>query len=299
MKIERRQLLRLLSLSGAASLLGFKAYRSQAQCLTSPDILGPFYLPGAPEMAQLAPAGAPGTPLFITGTVYANDCETPVANAKVDVWHANDGGGYEDGHYRGVVYSDGNGQYAFQTILPGKYLNGAQFRPRHFHYKVSATDMELTTQIYFEGDTSIPNDPWASVPEAAERIIPLSEDAQNNLHGVADIYLDVEPIINSQEDREGRSERPAIRHISPNPMSEQGKVQVWLPLAAATSLQIYSLDGQLAAIPVDGQRLPAGKHEWDIRAENRHGLRLQPGIYILRLLVDGRPADARRFIVAR
>lgn len=299
MKIERRELLRLLSVSGAASLLGLKAFRSQAQCLTTPDILGPFYLPGAPEIAQLAPDGAPGTPLFITGTVYANDCESPVPNAKVDVWHANDGGGYEDDHYRGIVLSDGNGQYAFQTILPGKYLNGAQFRPRHFHYKVSAAETELTTQVYFEGDTSIPTDPWASSPEAAERIIPLSEDAQGNLHGVADVYLDVEPLINSQEAPERYPGKPVIRHIIPNPIVEEGKVQVYLPEAASTSLQIFSLQGKLVASPVRGQIRAGGIQEWNIRVENLHGLKLQPGIYIMRLLVNGLPADAKRFIAGR
>ena len=182
MKINRRSIIKLLSASGAATVFGFKALPGQAQCLTTADILGPFYIPGAPEMARLAPDGAPGTPVFITGTVYARDCETPVSNAKVDVWHANDGGGYEDEHYRGVVYTSDNGQYAFQTILPGKYLNGTQYRPRHFHYKVSAQSAELTTQIYFEGDTSIPADPWASSPDAAERVIPLSEGQAGNLH---------------------------------------------------------------------------------------------------------------------
>lgn len=299
MKIERRQILRLLSFSGAASLLGFRAYQSQAQCLTTTDILGPFYLPGAPEMAQLAPAGAPGTPLFITGTVYANDCQSPISNAKVDVWHANDGGGYEDDHYRGVVYTGDNGQYTFQTILPGKYLNGAQFRPRHFHYKVSVTGTELTTQIYFEGDTSIPADPWASSPDAVERIIPLSEDAQNNLHGVADIYLDVEPVINSQGGQNAEPGQAAIRYISPNPMAGQGRVQVFLPKATTLSLQIYSLQGTLVAVPANGKNFPAGIHEWEIRAENRHGLQLQPGIYILRMLADGQPVDAKRFLVGR
>ncbi|MCO6488787.1 MAG: hypothetical protein J5I98_10235 [Phaeodactylibacter sp.] len=297
MKIERRETLRLLSFSGAAALLGLKASESKAQCLTTDDILGPFYIPGAPETPQLAPAGAPGTPLFITGTVYARDCETPVQNAKVDVWHANDGGGYEDDHYRGVVFAGENGQYSFQTILPGKYLNGAQFRPRHFHYKVSAMDTELTTQIYFEGDTSIPADPWASSPAAAERIIPLSEDQSGNLHGVADIYLDLEPLTNSQEGQGFSPAQPALRHIVPNPMATEGRVQAFLPVAASVSLLLFNLNGKLAREIIRNQRLPAGMHQWEFRAETRHGLRLQPGVYILQLQAGGRPADSKRFIV--
>ena len=297
MKANRRTIIKLLSASGAASLFGFKALSGQAQCLTTDDILGPFYLPGAPEIAQFAPDGAPGTTTFITGTVYANDCETPVQNAKVDVWHANDGGGYEDEHYRGVVYTGDNGQYAFQTILPGKYLNGAQFRPRHFHYRVSALSSELTTQIYFEGDTSIPIDPWASSPDAAERIILLSEGQQGSLHGVADIYLDVEPVINGQKSQGFSPKRPIIEHVIPNPMSTEGKVQVFLPEAVSASLLLYNLHGKAVKTIIQRQQMAGGRQQWSIPNENQHGLRLQPGIYIVQLQVDGRPADSKRLIV--
>ena len=39
------------------------------------------------------------------------------------------------------------------------------------HYKSSYLDQnELTTQLYFEGDSSIQIDPWASNPSAENRI---------------------------------------------------------------------------------------------------------------------------------
>ena len=40
--------------------------------------------------------GETGEILYITGTVYANDCETPLPNAIVDIWHASEAGAYND-----------------------------------------------------------------------------------------------------------------------------------------------------------------------------------------------------------
>ncbi len=71
-----------------------------------------------------------------------------------------------------------------QTILPGKYLNGAQFRPRHIHFRVSGEGSPiLTTPLYFEGDNSIPIDPRAFTDEAADRIIALVTDSEGHLTG--------------------------------------------------------------------------------------------------------------------
>lgn len=298
-KLNRRNWIRLLSLSGAGAFLGWQnpAPNSDPECLTTPDIEGPFYIPGAPLSPQLAPENAPGTPLFITGTVYANDCMTPIPNALVDVWHANDGGGYEDVHYRGKVMTDSSGNYAFQTILPGKYLNGAQFRPRHFHYKVSAMDHEVTTQIYFEGDTSIPIDPWASTPEAEERIIPLTEDNNGNLHGVTDIYLDVMPVINNSIDRANLKQSSFIEHIFPNPVHSEATTAVVLDQSASINLAIYDLKGKIVKNVVEDQQVSSGSHQYVFNANGTLGIQLPPGIYILRLSVDGQAVHAKRFMV--
>lgn len=298
-KFNRRNWIRLLSLSGAGAFMGWQSPDSNnnPDCLTTPDIEGPFYIPGAPESPQLAPDNAPGTTLFITGTVYANDCMTPVANALVDVWHANDGGAYEDDHYRGKVMTDWSGNYNFRTILPGKYLNGAQFRPRHFHYKVSVMDHELTTQIYFEGDTSIPIDPWASTPEAEERIIGLIEDDNKNLHGVADIYLDILPIINSTTNSNASSSHYFIEHIFPNPVHQEAKTMIKLSYPALVNLAIYDLRGKLVKTVIQDQSLPSGSHQFEFNANSSLGIQMPSGIYILRLSVNGSGVHAKRFVV--
>ncbi|MBK7086701.1 MAG: hypothetical protein IPH53_19435 [Flavobacteriales bacterium] len=126
---------------------------------TTDDILGPYYLPGSPVTTLVAQPGEPGDRLFLSGTVLSN-CTTPVEGAMVEVWQANDAAVYDTSqafNLRATFYSDANGQYAFETIMPGAYLNGNQYRPRHIHFRVNKVGFpELITQLYFDGDHSSP-----------------------------------------------------------------------------------------------------------------------------------------------
>jgi protocatechuate 3,4-dioxygenase beta subunit len=90
------------------------------------------------------------------------DCKA-VRNAVLDFWQANDAGEYDnDGFtFRGHIKVDQDGSYALETIIPGRYLNGATYRPAHLHVKVYVgTEERLTTQLYFEGDPYNEGDPW-------------------------------------------------------------------------------------------------------------------------------------------
>ena len=301
--MKRRNLLKLLPLSGTIPFFGFQTTGNPPDndCVTTTDIQGPFYIPNAPASPSLAPDNASGEVCFVTGTVYYNDCNTPIKNALVDVWHANDAGGYEDDHYRGRVWTDEGGNYSFQTVLPGKYLNGNQFRPRHFHYKVSKDgNAELTTQIYFEGDTSIPIDPWASQESAQERIIPLTTDDSENLHGVADIVLDINPPIISGTEDQGSNEIPNrshIRKISPNPLIGNGVLEVFVKNTKLISLEWYAINGKLIKKIVDKKQFSTGLTSLEIDTNNTLGLKIPSGIYILRLLENEEPVDAKRFVL--
>lgn len=118
--------------------------------LTSRNMEGPYYSPGAPERASLIEPGMAGTPIYITGRVFDETC-TPLAGAKVDFWQADASGVYDNIGYtlRGYVVTDENGAYAIETIEPGVYPG----RPPHIHVKVFAADGRelLTTQMYFAG----------------------------------------------------------------------------------------------------------------------------------------------------
>ncbi len=151
--------------------------------LTSSDILGPYFIEGAPIQTIIAHSDEPGQRLFITGRVLQNDCESIIAGAMVEVWHANDAGCYsinqvcstgnpdnEEFNLRGKMFSDSNGFYGFETILPGNYAN----RPKHIHIKITTPDNQvLISQIYFENDQLCDSDPWCQ--EADDRVVTLQQ----------------------------------------------------------------------------------------------------------------------------
>ena len=139
-------------------------------CATTHDnIEGPYYRTGAPERWDLTTPGMKGTPLDIEGRVLAADCTTPLRDTELDIWQANDEGHYDnDGSMKGVgmllrgrVRTDGDGRYRVKSILPGRYLNGRQYRPAHVHVKLRAKDHQaLTTQLYFPDDPFNEIDPF-------------------------------------------------------------------------------------------------------------------------------------------
>lgn len=162
------------------------------QCVETEDnILGPFYRDGAPFRTILASPDE-GQPLVIDGTVYGPDC-APLPGALVDIWHANDSGVYDltspDYLWRGRMLAMDDGSYHFETILPGWYRSGPDFRPRHIHYKVSQDGfLPLTTQLYFEGDPYIKIDPYVR----PSLIIPLTQ-IDDVWYGTFDIVLGQAP----------------------------------------------------------------------------------------------------------
>lgn len=131
---------------------------------TPPDIEGPFYLPDSPERSELDTVGDEGVPLALSGRVTEVGC-APLADVIVEIWHADPLGEYDNTetmNYRGWVRTDAEGFYAFLTLVPGRYLNGAELRPSHVHVKLWRAGVEaLTTQIYFADDPHLDSDPWA------------------------------------------------------------------------------------------------------------------------------------------
>ena len=111
---------------------------------------GPFYEPDTPEKADFTGDVSKGTPIVLTGAVVTTDCR-PVARALLDVWHADDDGEYDNDGYRlrGHLFTDDQGAYRLQTIVPGNYTG----RTKHFHVKVRPPGGRLlTTQLYFPGE---------------------------------------------------------------------------------------------------------------------------------------------------
>ena len=152
--------------------------------LTTDDILGPYYFEDAPFRSVIAHANEPGQRLFISGNIKQNDCENSISGSLIEIWQANDEGCYgivedcdtgnpENDYFnlRGKFFSDVNGDYTLESILPGYYGS----RPRHIHIKITTPDEEvLVSQLYFENDPYCENDQWCQ--DADDRIISLVED---------------------------------------------------------------------------------------------------------------------------
>jgi protocatechuate 3,4-dioxygenase beta subunit len=95
-----------------------------------------------------------GVAFSVSGQVLSAGC-APIPNARLDFWQADDGGVYDNQGFtlRGHQFSDLDGRYQLDTIVPGRYMNGDSFRPAHIHVKVSAPGFALvTTQLYFACD---------------------------------------------------------------------------------------------------------------------------------------------------
>jgi catechol 1,2-dioxygenase len=156
---------------------------SEGQCKTHSDAEGPYYKGNSPMNNVLE---TEGTPLRIEGKVLkSSDCQTPIGNATLDIWHCKNDGNYDMEGFkgRGQVKTDSNGAYSFTTIFPPAYGS----RPRHIHFKIRGNGYnELTTQLYFEGDPKINSD-FARNAEKARVIVLTAENGIKK--GVFNIYL--------------------------------------------------------------------------------------------------------------
>jgi catechol 1,2-dioxygenase len=163
-----------------SGFIKFNGKNFEGDCETTTDILGPFYRPGSPIRNNLVIKEEPGEPVVLSGFVKHKDCITPYKNAKVELWHCDIKGIYDnqsaDFRYRGTVMTDEKGFYSFQTILPVAYGGEGFIRPAHFHLMISAEGYQpLVTQLYFNGDVHIKKDPYASSPKAKKRILTVQK----------------------------------------------------------------------------------------------------------------------------
>jgi catechol 1,2-dioxygenase len=149
---------------------------------TPRTIEGPLYVPGAPlakSFARLDDGTDNGEVLIMSGRVLGKGGR-PIADAIVDVWHANSQGNYSyfdpsQSRYnnRRRIETDAQGQYKFRSIVPRGYAvppNGATERllsaigrhgkrPAHIHFFVSASGYRhLTTQINIADDPLLHDD---------------------------------------------------------------------------------------------------------------------------------------------
>jgi protocatechuate 3,4-dioxygenase beta subunit len=138
-------------------------------CVLTPDAgEGPYYLDPKLVRSDIR-SSQPGAPLQLAlQVVRAGDCAT-LANARVDVWHADALGlysGYEQQsgvggvstraavgqqYLRGTQFTDTAGNVQFRTIFPSWYGG----RTPHVHFKVFLSGNEvIASQIFFPDEVN-------------------------------------------------------------------------------------------------------------------------------------------------
>nr|WP_314557906.1 intradiol ring-cleavage dioxygenase [uncultured Pseudomonas sp.] len=178
---SRNEFILLSDVLGASILVDAINHR-KPEGATESSVLGPFYMPGAPEYpngADLRGAGD-GETVVVSGTV-TNLEGTPIANALLDVWETG-----PDGHYHmqkagekpafdlcGRIRTDAQGRYRFCTFKPVPYpiphdgpagkmliaLGRHYFRPAHLHMIVSAEGYQtVVTQVFTGGSDYLDSD---------------------------------------------------------------------------------------------------------------------------------------------
>ncbi len=149
----------------AASLPSAESQPAGICVLTPQFVEGPFYFDPKLVRADIMD-GRPGVAVQLVLHVVETGPCTPIANARVDVWHADAGGVYSgytrqgdsgdvstkgQTYLRGTQMTDGTGTVTFRTIYPGWYPG----RTPHIHVKVFLdTKSMLTGQIYFPDELS-------------------------------------------------------------------------------------------------------------------------------------------------
>jgi hydroxyquinol 1,2-dioxygenase len=177
-----RQEFILLSDTLGVSMLVDAINHRRTGAATPSTVLGPFYVPAAPELelgSDIA-ADARGEPLLVEGSVRRMD-GTPIAGAIVDTWHSDAEGFYDVQKPGGTdalsmrarFRTDGDGKFWYRTVVPSFYpipddgpvgrMLRAQgrhpYRPAHVHFMVAAPGCEtLVTHVFIAGDRYLDSD---------------------------------------------------------------------------------------------------------------------------------------------
>jgi protocatechuate 3,4-dioxygenase beta subunit len=172
---------------GVSMLVDFLNYGKHPHA-TESTVLGPFFVPGAPEVpigGSIARPGTPGRPALVKGTVK-DTAGRPVAGAEVGVWQSGDDGFYdvqkpEGVNLRGTLRADSKGEFWFRTVVPkdypiptdgpiGRMLKATgrhPMRPGHLHFMLRAPGYrELVTHLFTSGDPYLDSDVVFGVKES-------------------------------------------------------------------------------------------------------------------------------------
>ena len=160
-------------------------------------ILGAGSLALAPNALKAAMDTCGLTPEQTEGPFYPiNDQCRPVKDALVEIWQACASGKYHHSgdpnpasldpnfQYWGRTVTNSKGKYEFFTIIPGHCpATNSWIRPAHIHMKVHRRGYtELTTQMYFKGDSYNAGDRILQSLSQAERDSVIVDFSKKETH---------------------------------------------------------------------------------------------------------------------
>lgn len=165
--LDRRRTLAVLSGGAVAGWAVQQNLKAATTCLTlaAPQTEGPYWVEENLNRSDIRSDPSTGTVYpgallnLAIGLQEVSTC-TPLAGARVDIWHCNASGTYSDESVqntsgkkflRGYQISDDSGNVTFTTIYPGWYSG----RTVHIHVRVrtysgSAVLGEFTAQFFFD-----------------------------------------------------------------------------------------------------------------------------------------------------
>lgn len=306
---HRRRFIKVTSLFAIAPLLSnatsflFDKKNIAACRITTRDYYGEgpygptkYDTSSVPYTNKIAKRNEEGTRMKISGTVYKNDCDTPVSGVYLEVWQANNDGVYDVNinpnlrNLRGKILTDANGKYSFETIYPGKYLNGSSYRSAHIHFLIKHENISFFSQLYFKGDPDIASDAGSNKTsgpyDARDRIIELKTNANGKKIGEFNINLN-EAAFNAAKAATVKDEFEGfLNQNMPNPFTGFTDINFGVYKPAQVQLLITDTNGSLVKTLLD-QRMGAGRFSIQWNGISNKGSSAVKGMYYCTLYFDG------------
>ncbi|MEM7038772.1 MAG: hypothetical protein AAF570_17435 [Bacteroidota bacterium] len=269
--------------------------------LTTPDILGPFHVEGAPYRTRLCKPDEPGERMFLHGHIYGPDQKTILPNSEIEIWQANLQGDYDFTNaytLRGKHNTGDTGAFCFESIVPGNYSwDDGRSRPKHIHLWVHAEGhISVISQLYLQDDPYLDVDPWSADPLAKERTIGLTKDENGDWHGHFDVVLDsLEELLKL---REG-DEPGYLLDNHPNYFSGTSLLRFGVFQKCTVRMSIFNPAGEEIRVIVDDEELEAGRYSNHWHGNNHAEEKMPSGSYECRFVIDGKLFKTLEMVVSR
>ena len=228
---QRQEFMLMSDVLGVSMLVDAINHRF-ATGATDSTVIGPFHASATEIENGTCVANGPeferATPTVVHGIVRDID-GNPIKGAKLTFWQADDIGLYDsqdegqpDINLRGILTSDEQGRYWFQTVRPtgydvptdgpvGEFLrecNREAHRPGHIHFMIHADGFRtLVTHVFPTGEVNIGSDAVFGVKDSLVVDFAESNDKETaEKYGVATPFLDCE--FDFVLDRQSGAESP-------------------------------------------------------------------------------------------